>query len=329
MILARQLERAWYRGSVWLWLLWPLSVLYRAVVFVRRLLARPWRAPVPVVVVGNISVGGTGKTPVVLALVERLRAQGYRPGIASRGYGGRGPYPLRVGEGSDASACGDEPLMLWRRSGAPLTVHPRRVAAVADLVARGCDVVVCDDGLQHLALARDLAIAVVDGERGLGNGHCLPMGPLREPPARLRSVDLVLVNGGAWRPPTGTSLRFELRPVELVSLTDGRRLAPGDWSGPRRVHALAGIGHPQRFFATLRSLGFDPVEHALPDHQALTSAHLAHAAGEALIMTEKDAARLPAGASGNLWYLAVDAVWPEADSTLLDQALRGLRESSQ
>ena len=195
------LVRAWYDGAWWLWLLRPPEALFRLLAASRRHLYRSgllpvYRAPVPVVVVGNITVGGTGKTPVVIALVESLQRRDIRVGVVSRGHGGRPTgSPCWVDAGSDAGQCGDEPLLIHRRTGCPCVVAPRRADAVRSLLARAAvDIVISDDGLQHYALARDLEIAVVDDQRGIGNGFCLPAGPLREPVQRLKTVDYVLVS---------------------------------------------------------------------------------------------------------------------------------------
>ncbi|MFV0277098.1 MAG: tetraacyldisaccharide 4'-kinase, partial [Parahaliea sp.] len=204
MSLASRLQRDWYQGAAWLWLLRPLEALYRGLGALRRWLYRrrllsSYRASVPVVVVGNITIGGTGKTPVVIALVEALRAAGARPGVVSRGYGGRAPhYPLVLVAGVSAAEAGDEPLLIFQRSGVPCAVAPDRPAAVRALEGGdGVDIIISDDGLQHYALGRDCEIAVLDSERGTGNGFCLPAGPLREPVSRLAAVDYVLYRGSA------------------------------------------------------------------------------------------------------------------------------------
>lgn len=312
----QRLQRHWYGRPGWLWLLLPLEGLFRLLAALRRLLfriglLRRYRAPAAVVVVGNIAVGGTGKTPVTLALCRALRDFGYRPGIVSRGYGARPPHvPFLVKPDTDPHHAGDEPLLLARRSGCPVVIAPRRADGVRDLLkVADCDVVICDDGLQHYALARDIELVVVDGERGLGNGHCLPVGPLREPASRLAAVDAVLINGANRCGIDGDA--FELVPTALVNLVSGEQLAPQAWAG-RRVHALAGIGNPQRFFAALRELGIDPIEHPLPDHHRFEASDLRFGDGLPLVMTEKDAVKCAPFAGADCWYLAVEAVLPDS-----------------
>lgn len=318
------IQRRWYTQPGWLWLLWPISWLYLGVSTFRRRRSRPWQAPVPVVVVGNIAVGGTGKTPVVAALVAYLREQGYRPGIVSRGYGGQQREPAAVGIDSDPAQVGDEPVLLAQLCRCPVWVGHERAAVVRALLdAHACDVIIADDGLQHHALGRDIEIVVVDGQRGLGNGCLLPVGPLREPPGRLNDVDWVLVNGGDWDWPG--SQRFHLQPREWVRLEDGTHLPLA--AGPKgRVHAVAGIGNPHRFFQTLRDLGLQPRMHAFADHYVYRSADLHFDEALPIVTTAKDAVKLrrllAAGvareertrqseALPQLWYLAVQAVLPE------------------
>lgn len=316
MNLEQHLQRHWYGRPGWLWLLLPLEGLFRVVAALRRRLfrvgiLRSYRASVPLIVVGNIAVGGTGKTPVTLALCSALRVAGLRPGIVSRGYGAQPPQtPFLVLPDSDPRHSGDEPLLLARRSGCPVMIGSRRADAVHKLLASSdCDVVISDDGLQHYALARDFELVVVDGARGLGNGHCLPVGPLREPPARLAGVDAVLINGDNRVGLDGET--FTLQPTALINLVTGERLAPESWNG-RRLHALAGIGNPERFFSTLRALGIEPVEHPLPDHHAFSAADLHFDDALPIVMTEKDAVKCAAFATDNCWYLAVEAQLPDS-----------------
>lgn len=317
MSLETHLTRRWYGRPGWLWLLWPLEGLYRALTALRRAAYRrgwlaSWRAPVPVLVVGNIAVGGTGKTPVVIALCQALREAGWRPGIVSRGYGAQPlAFPHLVEAGDDAAVAGDEPLLLARRSQCLVVIAPDRASAVRELLrGQRCDVVICDDGLQHYALARDIELVVIDGGRGLGNRHCLPVGPLREPAARLAAVDALLINGGDG--PAGLGHRFQLRPTALVQLATGRRLAVEEWpQDQRRVHAVAGIGNPGRFFTTLRQLGFDVAEHPKPDHHRFTAADFSFGDDLPVIMTEKDAVKCTGLDDPRLWYLAVDAALPD------------------
>ncbi len=304
------LERLWYGRFPWLGLLWPLEWLFRRLASHRRRQFRDgerdaWRAPVPVVVVGNISVGGVGKTPLVMALVELLQQAGYQPGVVSRGYGGQAPhYPFRVSADSDPRHCGDEPLMIVQGCGCPLVVDPDRVQACQTLLAGpGVDLIISDDGLQHYRLQRDIEIAVIDGERGLGNGHCLPVGPLREPPSRLQEVDFCVVNGGHWR----------RQDCQVMRLTPGavRTLNGEPCELPKQaVNAVAGIGNPQRFFDTLAELGYEVHKQAFADHYFYRPEDLEFSNPYPLVMTEKDAVKCRAFAGDNRYYLPVTAQLP-------------------
>lgn len=305
---ARRLERLWYGNSPLAWLLQPLAWLFGAGVAVRRgLYQAGWlaveRVPVPVIVVGNITVGGTGKTPVVEWLVRTLRAEGFRPGIVSRGYGGRAhDTPVRVTAGSRAEDVGDEPLLLARRTGEPVAVCVRRARAARLLVEAGADVIVADDGLQHYALHRDLEIMVLDGERQLGNGRLLPAGPLREPPSRLQEDALVLANGGPADLPW---LRFELRTGAASPLAGGRPRPLADFAG-QPVWAVAGIGNPGRFHAALARYGIDVHAVHVPDHGRLNLAQLRLDNVWPVLMTEKDAVKYPHCAEPDLWWVPAE-----------------------
>ncbi|XOV88742.1 MAG: lipid A export permease/ATP-binding protein MsbA [Pseudomonadota bacterium] len=314
------LLQAWYSTAGWTALLTPLALIYTAVARFRRrrLTARQWLPPVPLVIVGNINVGGTGKSPLVLWLANQLVLKGMRPGIVSRGYGGRAAaYPLEVTALTDPTQSGDEPVMIARRTGCPVVVDPDRVAAVQYLLAEHeCDIVLCDDGLQHYALGRHVEIVVLDGSRGLGNGRCLPAGPLREPPARLAEADFVVVNGGgdgsSLLPVAGIGMRLE--PVAFVNVSSGERRALDDASFGGTVHAVAGIGNPERFFRTLRALGLNLLEHSFEDHHRFKLAELTFGDTLAVVMTEKDAIKVrqlrPELLHQNFWYLEVDAHLP-------------------
>lgn len=303
--------RAWYEDRAWLRILTPVAALFQTLARLRRRwMSSPAPAPAPTVVVGNITVGGTGKSPLVIALAESLAARGVRAGVVSRGYGGRAPgYPCEVTADSDPAEVGDEALMIVRRTNVPMFVAPDRPQAVASLVSRhSVDVVLSDDGLQHYAMARDVEIAVVDGERGVGNGRCLPAGPLREPPSRLAEVDYVVVNGESRTHLPGNVVHMHLQPDAWVRLSDGQHVDIGAWPCGRRVHAVAAIGNPDRFFATLRSLGIDPIEHPHPDHHPLGAGELSFDDTLPVVMTEKDAVKctfdLP---HGEYYYLQVSA----------------------
>lgn len=305
------IARIWSGESpLWLLLL-PLSWLYGLVSGLIRLsyklgLKKAWRAPVPVVVVGNLTAGGNGKTPVVIWLVEQLQQRGIRVGVVSRGYGGKAEtYPLLLDPETTTAQAGDEPVLIFQRTGAPVAVSPVRSDAVkALLAAHPVQFIITDDGLQHYRLARDKEIVVVDGVRRFGNGWWLPAGPMRERASRLKSVDAIVTNGGTAQ---AGEIPMRLQPGLAVNLLTGERLALPEL---HNVVAMAGIGHPPRFFATLESSGLQPVKTvALADHQALTLADVEAltAPGQTLIMTEKDAVKCRAFAKSNWWYLPVDA----------------------
>lgn len=305
------IARIWSGESpLWLLLL-PLSWLYGLVSGAIRLLyrlglKRVWRAPVPVVVVGNLTAGGNGKTPVVIWLVEQLQKRGIRPGVVSRGYGGKAvQYPLLLTAETVTAEAGDEPVLIFQRTGAPVAVSPVRSDAVQALVAKhAVQIIITDDGLQHYALARDKEIVVIDGVRRFGNGWWLPAGPMRERASRLKSVDAVIVNGGEAK---AGEIPMRLLPGMAVNLVTGERRSVSQL--PALV-AMAGIGHPPRFFATLEQCGAR-LEKRVPlaDHQALVEGQLdlLTVPGQTLIMTEKDAVKCRAFAKENWWYLPVDA----------------------
>lgn len=318
----------WYSRNPVALLLLPISWLFCALVWLRRwAYGRGWlrvvRMPVPVIVVGNLSVGGTGKTPLVGWIVEYLAGRGLRPGVVSRGYGGKAPsWPQRVTADSDPDMVGDEPVLLARRTGCPLWVGPDRVAAARALLAEElCDIVVSDDGLQHYALARDIEIAVIDGSRRQGNGFCLPAGPLREPISRLAQVDLLVCNG---EDPHEGELAMHLEPQGLVNLRDPQlRQDLKEWAG-REVIAVAGIGNPQRFFALLRRCGMQVDGRSFPDHHAFRPADLPKDETRAVIMTEKDAVKCRGFARRNDWFIPVRARLNAAFADRLEQLLRSL-----
>ena len=310
----RVIEHFWYRIRPAHLILIPLSLLFGVLAAIRRrAFLAGWvsseRVPVPVVVVGNISVGGTGKTPLVLWLTQWLRNHGMHPGIVSRGHGSRGVVQP-VTSASDVATAGDEPVLLATRAGCPVWIGRRRVQAARALLAAHpeVDVLLSDDGLQHYALARDVEIAVVDGERAFGNGMLLPAGPLREPRSRLRRVDAVVVNGGG-RMHTPGPVHFPMRLAgnQLVNLRDPALHAAPDAFVQHTVFAVAGIGNPQRFFAHLRGLGLRIRPQPFPDHHPFVADDLAPFGDEPVVMTEKDAVKCQSFARENYWYLPVDA----------------------
>lgn len=323
---AERLVNAWYQGHPALCLLRPLEWLYRAVVRRKRRrfvagLSPSYRAPVPVIVVGNITVGGTGKTPLILYLIEHCRARGLRVGVVSRGYGAQPPsLPWRVTAEQSAREAGDEPLLLVQRSGVALMIDPDRARAVRALLsAESLDLILCDDGLQHYRLARDLEMVLIDAARGLGNRRCLPAGPLREPQERLQSVDALLWNGASSDSHEGFG--FTLQPTALVNVASGDRQALDFFPPGQALHAVAGIGNPQRFFRTLEALNWQPIAHAFADHATYSAAALAFSPSLPLLMTEKDAVKCRAFAQPDWWYLAVDARPSPAFSAWLDTQL--------
>jgi tetraacyldisaccharide 4'-kinase len=317
------LQEVWYegrRGGFWLR---PLSWLYALGAALHRApyslgLRRARRVGVPVAVVGNLTAGGTGKSPLVAALATAVAARGVAVGILTRGYGAARTAPRRIGPDDDAREAGDEPLMLARTTGLPVVAAVDRAAGAALLRAAGVQLVLCDDGLQHHALARDLEIVVVDAGRGFGNGRLLPAGPLREGASRLGTVDWVVLHDTAPQGAREVAARGR-EGVLRMSLVPGpaRRLAAGEASleatrplgafAGQRVHAVAGIGDPRRFFATLRAAGIEPVEHAFPDHHALSADDLAFGDGAPVLMTSKDAVKCGATADLRLWEVPVVA----------------------
>lgn len=317
-------ERVWY-GESWGFLpLLPLAWLYAAITALRRWLygigvLRSTRVGVPVVVVGNITAGGTGKTPVTIWLANALSERGFRPGVTSRGYRGAvGRSPVAVTPESDPAAVGDEPVLIARRCRCPVVVHPDRVAAARRLAAQGVNVVIADDGLQHYALARDYEIAIVDGTRVWGNGRLLPAGPLREPVTRLTGVQRVLVNsgGGCDRlpnlPGTPASSRFELVAEVARRIDDSESRPLADFAGAS-VHAVAAIGYPDRFFDMLTEHGIDVAAHPLPDHASIDARDLAFGDDAPIVMTEKDAVKCRHLPPDDLWYVPADVHMRDTD----------------
>jgi subfamily B ATP-binding cassette protein MsbA len=349
---------AWYNDTMWVRLLMPLSFVYEQLASLRRRWLsthRRFQPAVPVIVVGNINVGGTGKSPLVISLVNHLKSLGMHPGVVSRGYGGTASsYPREVCITSNSDEVGDEPIMIFNRTNCPVVVDPDRVRATRSLLENHeCDVVLSDDGLQHYSLHRDIEIAVIDGERGLGNELCLPAGPLREPVSRLKEVDLVVVNGSAASIDTNLSrtlprqlVEMNLVPTRLVNIVTGE-VGSLDSIRGMRVHAVVGIGNPNRFFRTLEGLGCIVIPHEFPDHYRFTPNDVVFEDGLPVIMTEKDSvkfdsatlsgdgsstlsstlsttqpAELPVNQTitqGQFWYLEITA---ELSLDVIDQLLK-------
>lgn len=329
------LQKQWYRISIWHLLLWPVSLLFRLLLAIRRLcyglgLFKTVRLPVPVIVVGNLTVGGTGKTPLVIWLAQFLRAEGYNPCVISRGYGGRAVSPQSVSAATDPSLVGDEAVLLAQRLRCPVWVGADKAAvARALLTARpDCNVILSDDGLQHYHLHRDIEIVVVDGLRRFGNGMLLPAGPMREPQARLRNVDAVVINGGQAQLPDRMpgaqehEYAMQLAGSTFYRLDDNTSSAQANDFRNKQVHAVAAIGHPTRFFDHLRTLGLQVVEHAFPDHHAYRPQDLQIAGAEVILMTEKDAVKCTTFNMQNIWFLPVTGELPPAFGYKILQQLK-------
>ncbi|MDR3426791.1 tetraacyldisaccharide 4'-kinase [Silvimonas sp.] len=296
---AQWLVQAWYKpgpgGRVLLFL--PLAWLYGAITglrvwLYRRGFKRSEHLPVPTIVVGNITAGGSGKTPLTIYLAQQLAMAGFTPGIISRGYGGSAEVATEVTASADPALVGDEPVLMAQATGVPVVVGRDRIAAGQALLAAhpGVNVILCDDGLQHYRLQRDIELCVIDGERGLGNGLMLPAGPLREAVSRLAAVDAVIVNGGTPRSWHERTFGMQLLPGAIYSLGQPTQTTPVAALANQTLHAVAGIGNPARFFATLAQLGLSTQNHAFADHQAYTAADLP--ADGIIITTEKDAVKL-------------------------------------
>lgn len=333
----RWLEQRWYRSGasdhLVCLLLWPLALLFGTLAALRRAAYRlgvfkTAKLAVPVVVVGNITVGGTGKTPLTITLARHLREQNRNPGIVCRGYGSSATAPHAVKPDSDPGECGDEAVLMARGSGCPVWAGANRVATARALLAAQpqCDIILSDDGLQHYALARDFEIAVVDASRGLGNGLLLPAGPLREPPARLATVDAVIMNGNGAPPAAAAApaYRMTLRGERFRNLkTQQQEVAAAYFTG-RAVYAVAAIGNPQRFFDHLHALGIAFDTTSFPDHHAFIKTDLAFANAPEIIMTAKDAVKCEPFASPRHWVLEVEAV---IDGDLTGHIMRKLGKS--
>lgn len=321
--------REWQRRGAFAIALAPLAGVFGAVAALRRAaFSLGWRERVrigvPVVIVGNLTVGGTGKTPTVIALVEALRAAGFTPGVVSRGYGAKLGGPRAVTAASRPEEAGDEPLLIARRTGAPVWVCPDRVAAASALIAAHCDVdvIVSDDGLQHYRLARDVEIVVFD-QRLAGNGMLLPAGPLREPVSRRRDATLVNDPFNRTLPPWPDTFALTIAPGDAWHLADPALRRPLSQFAGERILAAAGIGSPERFFATLRAAGLTPETRALPDHYTFRDDPFAHARADIILITEKDAVKLQARHDARIWVVPVEATLPGRLIALVVEKLRG------
>lgn len=321
------IQEQWQKRGLYAWLMMPLSFLYCLVMILRREaygsgLLKTYQIGKPVIVIGNLSVGGTGKTPLVIWLANELARKGFRPAVISRGYGGRAKnFPLLVNAETHAAISGDEPAMIARRLGCPVVIDPDRVAAANWLVERDlCDVIISDDGLQHLALGRDLEIAVITSDRVAGNGLCLPAGPLRENQARLKSIDVVI---SREKKSTLTEHTMDLLPGECSRLDNPAMRLPlsAFWKSP--IHAIAGIGNPEGFFSSLRTAGLEIIPHPFPDHYDYTQADISFSDGLPVIMTEKDAIKCREFATRNHWAVIISV---DVDQGILITVLEKIKE---
>jgi len=320
----KRLDYYWYARSPWLVLLTPLSLLYGVIIRLRRFayqcgILRSIRVPLPVIIIGNITVGGTGKTPLVAWLAEYLRGKGYQPGIISRGYAGSASsWPQQVRPDSDPAVVGDEAVLLASKTRCPIAVAPDRVAAANALIEfSDCDVILSDDGLQHYALQRDIEIAVIDGVRRFGTGFLLPAGPLREPASRLQEVDLVVVNGLGG----GREHPMKMQQGEAHNLLDADKVCALRDFRSQKVHAVAAIGNPDRFFRSLQQAGLQLQTHIFPDHHPFRPDDIRFGDDRAVLMTEKDAVKCRHFATANDWYVPVEAQMSGDFCNSLDELL--------
>ncbi len=343
----RLIERVWFESHAAKWclvpLLLPFSALFWLMSTVRKMLfhcgfKRSYRLACPVVVVGNIGVGGNGKTPVVIHLVEQLKAQGVRVGVLSRGYGSQAPsYPYVLTNESTAQEAGDEPLLIFQRCQVPVVIGADRIAAAKELIAQGCQIIISDDGLQHYRLQRDYELLVIDGKRLFGNGLLLPAGPLRETTERLDTVDRIIINGELTADKASKSSlnhkmhHMQLAAQQVINLKSGQQVdLPSFITQSHNINAIAGIGDPQRFFTYLRQLGFtlDNAQGFI-DHQSYNKQMFSaiDSADVALLMTEKDAVKCRVFAEPNWWYLPVDAQFSEQENKQIMTDINRLLDS--
>jgi tetraacyldisaccharide 4'-kinase len=331
--MSRFIESLWYRLSPWHILLWPLSLLYGAVTAIRRWfycagIFKIEALPVPVIIVGNITAGGSGKTPLVMWLVEFLRNNGYQPGVISRGYGREGHEMREVSLQSKAAEVGDEPLLIFRRAACPVVVGLDRVSAAKTLLQNNpqVNVLISDDGLQHYQLARNMEICVVDGARRWGNGLLIPAGPMRESITRLDTVNAIIINGDEINNSIKSNnykSAMKLVGAQFLQLGNPQQTARAENFQSKNIHAIAGIGNPARFFAHLKSLGLQFTEHAFPDHHVFTAEDIAFENAEVILMTEKDAVKCETFATEHCWSLAVNA---ELENNFGERVLARLKQ---
>jgi tetraacyldisaccharide 4'-kinase len=337
----KTLEQAWYGSSYLVWLLLPLSWLFCAISILRRKLyqsglKKSVKTDVPLVIIGNIVVGGSGKTPLLIALCDYLIDRGYRPGVVSRGYGGSFNGIKQLSESDPAELVGDEPAMIKKRTGVPLVVGADRAAAVEHLLANNdCDVVLSDDGLQHYRMQRSLEIAVIDAERGLGNGFCLPAGPLRERKSRLAEVDIVVLSGGSnanvLTHAVDGQYEYQLEVTGISRLGGTESMSLEDFVSQHstdKIHAVAGIGHPLRFFTQMRNKGLTLIEHGFADHHHYQQQDFSGWQHDCIIMTEKDAVKCQKLDLSDCWQVSVQAVISDVLKSRLDELILPLLRPS-
>jgi len=321
------LINTWYKKHPLRWALSPISGLFRLITTLRKIayqhgIFKQSKLAVPVLIVGNISVGGTGKTPFVIWLAKQLQLAGYKPGVISRGYGGQSEqYPIAVNANSEPTIVGDEPIIIARQASCPVVVSPKRVEAANFLLAQhDCDIIISDDGLQHYALARDLEIVIVDSQRQFGNQYCLPAGPLREPVSRLFAVDFIVSNGHSDK----QAFNMTLHPAQAINLADPTISRPITSFQSEQLHAVAGIGNPGRFFDSLQQSKLTIIAHPFDDHHAFKSSDLNFGDDHQILMTEKDAVKCTDFAKQNMWYLPVNATVDNRLGQLIIQKIAGI-----
>lgn len=331
-MLEQWITTQWQKRTVASVLLLPLSVLYAISIRIRKCLYKNkllprYQAPVPVIIIGNINVGGTGKTPLTLALVKALQQHGFSPGIVSRGYKTKNKHPIQVKQDSDPAIYGDEPVLMALHTKAPIFIHRKRAQAIHALCQTypQCDVILCDDGLQHYAIERDIEIAIIDTDRMFGNGLLLPAGPLREFPTRLKEVDFVIYHGQKMMPCGSISppIHMQLQTEDFYQLTQPNVRKKAAHFINQSCHALAGIGNPDRFFQSLQHMGLSCVCTALPDHYAFKRTHLP--LSDIIFVTEKDAVKLRMLKDDRIWVLPVNAVTEPDLAALLVSRLRAIQ----
>ncbi len=326
------LTKSWYRSSPWLFVLWPISIVFVVLIEIRKAVLR-YRVSkrenlVPVVVIGNITVGGSGKTPLLISLVKELLRRGIKTGVVSRGYGRSAQKgPIEVNSETPFYLSGDEPLLIAKLCKCMVIVDSDRARAVKFLLTTGnYDIILSDDGLQHYSMNRDIEVVVVDGSRGFGNGLCIPAGPLREPIRRLRSVDFIAINGEVKReqyPPHVQVIDFFYKPVKFVNLFTGQVCDPNHWKGTKIVHAVAAIGAPESFEKSLQRLGLQVILHAHNDHSCLKPADLSFNDGLDIVITAKDAVKLDVECDHDVWCLEIEAA---LDASVIDKLVTRLSE---